>query len=130
MLIREYELFSPLLAFSVVDNVVLLHQRQASVAVLLDVASQSSESVGSPLPLTEVLSTTNNGESSSSVSIRKFSAKWNFFLPNVIVDEKGKMYRAQVCYLDCLCTVFPSSCAAELYHLSINGALMGSIDSF
>lgn len=114
MLTREYELFSPLLAFSVVDNVVLLHQCQASVAVLLDVASQGSESVGSPLPLTEVSSDASNSESSSSASIRKFSAKWKFFLPNVVVDERGKVYRAQVCYLHQPYKLFARALGVEL----------------
>ncbi|GMH33726.1 hypothetical protein BSKO_01560 [Bryopsis sp. KO-2023] len=99
-LVHEYELFSPLLAFSVVDNVILLHQRQASVAVLLDVASEASEPVGSPLPLASKLPAAADGAEGSSQSsgmdIRKFSSRWEFFLPDIVVDETGRVFKVEL----------------------------------
>lgn len=121
LLAREYELFSPLLAFNVVDNVILLHQRQASVAVLLDVASASSEPIGSPLPLVTVKSppaqapSAEDAEASTEKDIKKFTARWKFFLPNIVIDEVGNVYKTQVC----VCILQFSSACKLCKHNSI-----------
>lgn len=56
MLVRQYDLYYGVLYVNVVDNVILVHHTNASVVIVFDAASPTPQAIGSPLPISGIIS--------------------------------------------------------------------------
>ncbi|XP_025794271.1 regulator of MON1-CCZ1 complex isoform X2 [Panicum hallii] len=93
--------YSSRIAVSAVDNIIMVHQIDAKVIILYDVALDSYAPVSAPLPLLVRGLPSNNRQASQTADSQSsayggtiYGDGWNFLIPDLICDaENGLLWR-------------------------------------
>lgn len=99
-------IFSPHVAISVVDNVLMVHQTDSQVVLLYDILTDPKGPISAPLPLLlrgvpDIAASSSSGKGSkrslSSAELTMYGEGWVFINPDLVLDHvHGLLWRVRL----------------------------------